>query len=146
MTKYNPYLNFAGNTEEAFNFYKSIFGGEFAMLTRYKDGPKEDGCANGPVPPELGEKILHVALPIGANMLMASDAVPPLCPPVTTGSNVSLSLHPDSEAEARRLFAALSAGGTVQMPFQPMFWGALFGMCADKFGILWMVNFELPKA
>ncbi|MDP5239836.1 VOC family protein [Uliginosibacterium sp. 31-16] len=144
MTKLNTYLNFPGNAEEAFNFYKSVFGGEFFMLQRYKDGP---GCPDsGPLPPEMGDKILHISLPIGANMLMASDAIPPMCPAVTMGTNVSLSLHPDSEAEARRLFAALSAGGQVQMPFQPMFWGALFGMCADKFGILWMVNYELSKA
>ncbi|NSL54432.1 VOC family protein [Uliginosibacterium aquaticum] len=144
MTILNTYLNFPGTAEEAFSFYKSVFGGEFATLMRYKDGP---GCPEGgELPPELGDKILHISLPIGANMLMASDALPPLCPPVTTGSNVSLSLHPESEAEARRLFAALSEGGQVQMPFQPMFWGALFGMCADRFGILWMVNFELPKA
>lgn len=144
MTKLNTYLNFPGNAEEAFNFYKSVFDGEFFMLQRYKDGPKTDGC--GSAPPELAEKILHVSLPIGDNMLMASDALPPMCPPVTVGSNVSLSLHPESEAEGRRLFDALSAGGTVQMPYQPMFWGAIFGMCSDRFGVQWMVNYELPKA
>ena len=143
MVKLNTYLNFPGTAEEAFNFYKSIFGGEFCMLQRYKDGPPMEGC--GPLPPELGEKILHISMAIGNNALMASDAVPPICPSVTMGTNVSLSLHPDSEAEGRRLFDALSAGGQVVMPYQPMFWGAVFGMCADKFGIQWMVNYELPK-
>ncbi|GAA5163173.1 VOC family protein [Viridibacterium curvum] len=144
MVKMNTYLNFPGTAEEAFNFYKSIFGGEFGMLSRYKDGPPMEGA--GPLSPELGEKILHVSLPIGDNMLMASDAVPPMCPPVTMGTNVSISLHPDSEAEGKRLFDALSAGGEIQCPYQPMFWGAVYGMCTDKFGIQWMVNYEQSQA
>lgn len=143
MTVLNPYLNFPGNAEEAFLFYRSIFGGEFRILQRYKDGPSMPGSP--PPDGDLGNKILHIALPIGANTLMASDAVPPMCPPVTSGTNIALSLHPDSEAEARRIFEALSANGHVLTPFQPMFWGALFGMCTDPFGIQWMVSYELPK-
>ncbi|WP_028456003.1 VOC family protein [Chitinilyticum litopenaei] len=144
MTVMNSYLNFPGTAEEAFTFYKGIFGGEFTTLMRYKDGPpREDGQ---PLPAEIADKILHVALPIGGNTLMASDAIPPMCPSATQGNHISLSLHPDSEEEGRRLFDALSAGGEVQMPYQPMFWGAVFGMCVDKFGIPWMVNYEQPKA
>lgn len=144
MVALNTYLNFPGNAEEAFNFYRSVFGGEFLRIARYKEGPKQEGC--GEMPPELGEKILHISLGIGNNMLMASDAIPPMCPAVTAGDNVSLSLHPDSEEEGRRLFNALSAGGTVVMPYQPMFWGAIFGMCKDRFGIQWMVNYDLKHA
>lgn len=143
MTTLNSYLNFPGTAEEAFTFYKSIFGGEFTMVSRYKDGPPMEGCP--PMPEDVGNKILHIGLPIGGNVLMASDAIPPMCPAVTVGTNVSLSLHPETEAEGRRLFDALSAGGQVQMPYQPMFWGAIFGACVDKFGICWMVNYQLPE-
>jgi len=141
----NTYLNFPGNAEEAFTFYKSVFGGEFGMLSRYKDGPPMEGQAS--LPAELGEKILHVSLPIGNNMLMASDMIESLCggASLVPGNNVSISLHPDSEAEGQRLFDALANGGQVQMTYQPMFWGAVFGSCADKFGIQWMVNYETPK-
>lgn len=140
MVTINPYLNFNGNCEEAFDFYKSVFGGEFLGKSRFKDGPPCDK----PLPPDEAEKILHVALPIGKNVLMGSD-----CPgsygKVSHGTSFNISVHPESEKDATRIFNALSAGGNVLMPLQKMFWGAYFGMCADKFGIQWMVNYDYNK-
>jgi PhnB protein len=136
MPSINPYLNFENKTEEAFNFYKSVFGGEFQTLMRFKDAAGEM-----PMKPEEGEKIMHMALPIGSNMLMGSDT-PEGMGQVTRGTNVSVSVHPDSEEEARRIFNGLAAGGNVTMPFEKAFWGDFFGMLTDKFGINWMVNYS----
>ena len=144
MAKLNSYLTFNGQTEAAFLFYQSIFGGEFQMLSRYKDMPPMEGCP--PMSAEIGERVLHVSLPMGDNVLMGSDVVEAMCPLVTMGNNVSMSLHPESEAEARQWFDALSAGGKVVMPLSPMFWGALYGQLVDQFGVPWMVNYEYPKA
>ena len=136
-----PYLNFPGNAEEAFNFYKSVFGGEFAMVQRFKDTPEADR-----VPEDLKEKLMHIALPIGkGNVLMATDALESMGHKVTAGTNFHLSISADSEEEANKLFAGLSAGGIVTVPLAKMFWGAYFGMCTDKFGIQWMVNYTYPK-
>lgn len=144
MKAINPYLNFNGNTEEVFNFYKSVFGGEFAMLMRFKDVPADvpmDGCVDGEPAQDESNLIMHIALPIGNNVLMASD-VPSHMSKVTTGTNTSLSINVESKEEADRVFAGLSAGGSVQMPMDTMFWGDYFGMLTDKFGIQWMVNFS----
>jgi PhnB protein len=135
----NTYLNFNGNTEEAFNFYKSVFGGEFCMLQRFKDTPDGDK-----MPADDQQKIMHVSLAIGSNALMGTD-VPSTMPQVIFGTNYSISISPDSEEEAHKLFNGLSAGGKVGMPLEKMFWGALFGMFTDKFGVQWMVNYELNQ-
>jgi PhnB protein len=137
MPALNPYLNFNNTTEEAFNFYKSIFGGEFAMVMRFKDVPAE---YKGPAHED--NKVMHISLPIaGGGMLMGSD-VPEAMGKVVPGNNIQLSLTPASREEADKLFNGLSAGGQVTMPMADAFWGAYFGMCEDKFGIRWMINFD----
>lgn len=141
MAAVNPYLNFPGNTEEAFNFYKSVLGGEFLGLQRFKDTPYGDQ-----VPVGDREKIMHIALPIGPNtVLMATDALESMGQTPTPGSNFSLAISPDSEEDASRIFHGLSAGGKVTMPLEKMFWGAYFGALTDKFGIQWMVNYDLNQ-
>lgn len=138
MATINPYLNFAGNTEEAFNFYKSVFGTEFMMVQRYKDVPGGDKMSA-----EEQEKIMHIALPIGTNnVLMATDFLESMGHKLQLGNNHSLSIGADSKEEAERLFNGLSAGGMITMPLEDTFWGAYFGMFNDKFGIQWMVNFD----
>ncbi len=137
MTRLNPYLNFNGNSEEAFNFYKSVFGGEFAVLMRFKDSAE---CGN--IPASDQEGIMHIALPIGnGNVLMATDALESMGQKLTFGNNFYISLSPESKGEADRLFNELSAGGKMEMPIQEMFWG-YFGSFADKFGIQWMINYD----
>ncbi|MBC6110791.1 VOC family protein [Pedobacter fastidiosus] len=136
MATVNSYLNFNGNTEEAFNFYKSVFGGEFITVQRYKDTPACDGMMA-----DEQDKIMHIALPIGGNVLMGTDVIAPM-PMATYGTGISLSVDAESEEEAHKIFNGLSAGGTATMPLDKMFWGALFGMLTDKFGIHWMVNHD----
>ena len=143
MTKLNIYLNFAGNTEEAFNFYKSVFGGEFTSVFRFKDMPMEG--VN--IPKEDENKILHIGLPICKDdVLMASDSLESLGQKLTQGNNVYISVHPESKEEADRIFNALSAGGTIEMPIADQPWGDYYGSFKDKFGVLWMVNYSYPKA
>jgi len=139
MATLNTYLNFNGNTEEAFNFYKTAFGGEFLVVQRFGETP---GCEE--MPPDEKEKIMHIALPIGGNVLMGTD-VPESMKQVENGTSMSISINTDSEQETRDLFAKLSEGGNVQMPLDKMFWGALYGMFTDKFGIQWMVNYDYNK-
>lgn len=136
MATLNPYLTFNDNCEEAFNFYKSVFGGDFAMVMRFKDVPAEyQGSASE------AEKIMHMALPIGqGTMLMGSDSPASMGVP-KTGDNVSISISTESEAEAERLFKGLSAGGQVTMPLEKAFWGDYFGMLTDKYGFQWMVSY-----
>jgi PhnB protein len=142
MAALQPYLNFNGNTLEVFNFYKSVFGGEFAVLQRFKD--TEHGEKRSP---EESEKIMHVALPIGNNtVLMGSDILESMGLKFVAGNNFWLSINPDTEKDAEKYFEALSAGGNVLMPLEKTFWGALFGMLIDKFGMQWMVNYEYPKS
>jgi len=139
MTKFNPHLNFAGNTEEAFNFYKSAFGGEFASIVRFKDMPM--GGVN--IPKEAEDKIMHVGLPIGTGqMLMGTDALESLGQHLVPGNNVHISIHPDSKEEADRLFTALSKGGKVQMPMADQPWVDYYGNFQDKFGVFWMVSYH----
>ena len=139
MASVNPYLTFNGNCEEAFNFYKSVFGGEFPYLGRFKEMPPMEGK---PVPPAEGEKIMHVSLPIGGSILMGSDSSEAFGSATVIGNNFSISINADSQAEADKLFNGLSAGGKVTMPMNKTFWGAYFGMFTDKFGINWMVNYD----
>jgi PhnB protein len=140
MAAINPYLNFNGDCAAAFDFYKSVFGGEFTNLQRFKDVHSADE-----IPAGEGDRVMHVALPIGhGSMLMGSDSVSGMGE-VTNGNNVNISVQTDSDDETTRIFNGLSAGGQVTMPLQETFWGARFGMFSDKFGIHWMVNQELRK-
>jgi PhnB protein len=138
MPTINPYLNFDGNTEEAFNFYKSVFGGEFSIFQRFKETPMAGNIAAGDQ-----EKLMHVSLPIGpGSVLMASDTVESMGQSVVMGNNMSVSAGADSEAEATRLFDGLSAGGKIEMPMQKTFWGSFFGMVTDRFGVRWMISYD----
>ena len=138
MATINPYLNFNGNTEEVFNFYRSVFGGEFITMQRFKDTPDADKISA-----DDREKIMHISLPIGkGNTLMATDMLESMGHKLSVENNISLSINAGSKEEADQLFNGLSAGGNIDMPLQDMFWGAYFGMCKDKFGIQWMVNFD----
>ena len=136
MAKVNPYINFAGNTEDAFNFYKAVFGGEFLSIQRFSD--TEFGAQ---MPENEREMIMHVSLPIGSNIiLMGTDFVPSMGQQLTPGNNFSLALSTDSVEQADNYFSELSAGGTVTMPLETASWGAYFGMLTDKFGLGWMVS------
>ena len=138
MTTINPYLNFNGTTEAAFNFYKSVFGGEFITVQRFKDMPDSDK-----VPADAREKIMHISLPLGkGNILMATDAPESMGFKLVVGNNVHITIGPESKEEADRLFNGLSAGGKIEMPMQDMFWGAYYGAFADKFGVQWMINYD----
>lgn len=138
MAKMNPYLNFDGSALEAFNFYRSVFGGEFTGVHKMGDAP---GTEN--LPDSEKNRIMHIALPIDAHTtLMASDTMPSMGQKLIAGNNVHISLHPTSREEAERLFNGLSAGGEVEMPLQDTFWGSYYGNFKDKFGIHWMVNYD----
>ena len=139
MALINPHINFNGNAEEAFNFYKSVFGGEFAKIIRFKD----ISSAEFPVAENEANKIMHIALPIGENMLMAND-VPEILGQVNENENRSkISISTESREEADKLFSGLSAGGNIEM-LDDSPGGSYFGMFRDKFGIEWMVEFD-PK-
>lgn len=143
MTKLNVYLNFAGNAEEAFKFYKSVLGGEFSSVVRFKDMP----VTGMKVPSEDENKLMHIALPVGKDdILMASDSLESFGHKLAPGNNVYISLHPESKAEADRLFEGLSASGTVGMPMAEQVWGDYYGSFRDKFGMYWMINYAHPKA
>ena len=131
----NTYLTFAGECRAAFEFYRSVFGGDFVTIQTFGDGP-----ADMNVPEEAKELIMHVTLPVGGGVLMGSDTHEQFSPLPVKGSNFSLSLSPDSKEQADELFAELSDGGQVTMAMQDQFWGAYFGSCTDRFGINWMVN------
>jgi len=140
MAQINPHINFNGNAEEAFTFYKSVFGGEFAMIMRFKDLSNPEF----PVAENEANKIMHIALPIGKNILMAND-VPEIMGRVNESENRSkISISAESKEEADKLFNGLSAGGNIEMPIADSPWGSYFGMFRDKFGIEWMVDFD-PK-
>lgn len=140
MARVSTYLNFTRNTEEVFNFYKSVFGGEFSRgIARFKDIPPSEGA------PQIAEEdknlVMHIELPIlGGHLLMGTDAPESMGFKVMPGNNVYINLEPDTKAETKRLFDALSGGGTVEMDLQDMFWGAYYGSCTDKFGVRWMFN------
>lgn len=141
MASLNPYLNFNGNTEEAFEFYRSVFGGDFIALQRFKDTPEADR-----LPREDLDKIMHIALSIGdGHTLMATDTLESLGQRLRAGNNFYISISADSEAEAAHLYHGLSADGHIELELQKTFWGAYFGMFKDKFGIQWMVNFDYTQ-
>ena len=138
MATINPYINFNGNAEEAFNFYKLVFGGEFGMITRFKD----IASAEFPVGEKDAEKIMRIALPIGNNMLVAND-VPESMGRVNENENRSkIAITAGSKDEADKIFNGLSVGGTVEMPMAESPWGTYFAMFRDKFGIEWTVEFD----
>jgi PhnB protein len=140
MTTVNVYLTFNGNCLEAFDFYKSVLGGEFSYLSRFKDVPAEAG---NPGSPEEGEKIMHICLPISnETMLMGSDTGGEWASHFAQGNNFSISIMTDSREKADRLFNGLSSGGNATMPMEKTFWGDYFGMLTDKFGVNWMISFN----
>ena len=140
MTTVNVYLTFNGNCEAAFNFYKSVFGGDFPYAGRFKDMPADGGK---PMSPEDSEKIMHISLPISAEtVLMGSDTGGEWASSYRQGNNFSISINTDSKESADRLFKGLSEGGTITMPLANTFWGDYFGMFTDKFGINWMLSFN----
>ncbi len=142
MSRVTTYLNFPGNTEEAFNFYKSVFGTEFSGkgIQRFGDIPAEAG--HPPIADNVKKMVLHVELPILAgHLLMATDSPKEMGMDLTQGSNMHICLEPSTKAETKRLFEALSKDGIISMPLQEMFFGAYFGTCTDRFGINWMFNF-----
>ena len=144
MAKVGTYLNFSRNTEEVFNFYKSVFGGEFSSvgITRFSDIPPMEGMP--PLAEEDKNLVMHIELPIlGGHLLMGTDAPESMGFKVQPGNNVYISLEPDSEEETKRLYKALSDGGVISQELQEMFWGSLYGSFTDKFGINWMFNFPL---
>jgi PhnB protein len=138
MPTINPHINYNGNAEEAFTFYKSVFGGEFTKITRFKDLASPEF----PIDEKEENKIMHIALPIGNNTLMAND-VPAILGTTNENENRSkIAITANSREEADKLFNGLSAGGTVEMPIQDSPWGSYFGMFRDKYGIEWMIDFD----
>ena len=139
--KLNAYLHFNDNCREAFEFYRSVFGGEFAIITTFADGP-----GDMPVPEGEKDRIMHVSLPVGPGVLMGSDTTSAFGPPPVAGDNFSISISTENRANTDRLFGLLSEGGNAAMTPQDMFWGAYFGMCTDRFGVNWMLSCEIPAS
>lgn len=140
MATVNAYLTFNGNCEEAFLFYKSVFGGDFSYIGKFKDMPQDDA---NKMDPSMAENIMHVSLPISKEtILMGSDTGGEWASSFKEGNNFSISITASSKDEADRLFKGLSAGGNVTMPMDTTFWGDYFGMWQDKFGINWMMSFN----
>lgn len=145
MARTSTYLNFPRHTEEAFQFYQGVFGGDFTGggIARFKDIPAMEGVP--PTDPADRDLIMHIELPItGGHILMGSDAPESMGFTVHQGNNVHINLEPDTREETQRLFTALAQGGQITMALQDMFWGAYFGSCTDKFGVQWMFNCPNP--
>ncbi len=141
MAQINPHINFNGNAEEAFTFYKSVFGGELTKIVRFKDIASDEF----PVPEKEANKLMHIALPIGQNFLLAND-IPEMMGRVNENENRSkISIVADSKEEAHKLFDGLSAGGQIEMPLEENPDGTYFAMFRDKFGIEWMIKFDPKK-
>jgi PhnB protein len=141
MAQINPYIHFNGNAEEAFNFYKSVFGGEFAMISRFKDLP----ITGSAISENEADKIMHIALPIGKSSVLMGSDTPEFMGKQNENENRSkISISAESKEEANKLFNGLSAGGKIEMPIDNSPWGSYFGMFRDKYGIEWMVDFD-PK-
>jgi PhnB protein len=138
MITINPYLNFAGDTEKAMLFYKSVFGGEFDLIQKFKDMPGGDRISDSEQ-----QKIMHMSLPIGKNnQLQASDTLESMGQVLHVGNNFTLTVNTNSEKEADKIFNLLSKGGQITMAMNKAFWGAYVGMLTDKFGIQWMISFD----
>ncbi len=136
--KVNPYLNFDGEAEEAFKFYRSVFGGDFKMNMKMSDAPGTEK-----LPDDEKNRVMHIALPIGNDtILMASDTLPSAGHRLDKGNNNYICLHTDSRDEADRIFAGLSQNGDIQMPLEDQFWGDYYGSFSDKFGVNWMVTYS----
>jgi len=135
----NTYLTFDGNCQEAFEFYRSVFGGEFIDFTTFGEGPEGLPLAEG-----QENQVMHVALPVGDSILMGSDSTT-FGPPVAVGNNFSISVDADSREQADELIAALSDGGAVTLAMEDQFWGAYFGMCVDRFGVNWMLVYDASR-
>ena len=140
MAQINPHINFNGNAEEAFTFYKSVFGGEFAIIMRFKDISSPEF----PVTENEANKIMHIALPIGKNVLMANDIPESMGQTNEKENRSKISISAESKEEADKLFNGLSVGGQIEVPIGDSPWGSYFGMFRDKYGIEWMVDFD-PK-
>lgn len=139
MAQINPYIHFNGNAEEAFTFYKSVFGGDFLTITRFKDMPME----GSPITEKEADKIMHIALPIGKHSTLMGSDTPEFMGRHNEQENRSkIMLSADSKAEADSLFNGLAAGGTIEMPIMDSPWGSYFGMLRDKYGIEWMIEFK----
>lgn len=141
MARVSTYLNFSNRTEEAFNFYKSVFGTEFSGpgILRFNEIPSQEGMP--PMSEDLKNLVMHVELPItGGHVLMGTDAPAEMGFSVSFGNNIYINLEPDTREETKRLFDALATGGKVEMELQEMFWGAYYGSCSDQFGVRWMFN------
>jgi PhnB protein len=141
MARVSTYLNFSNYTEEAFNFYKIVFMSEFTApgIRRLGDVPPQEGMP--PLSDEIKKLVMHVELPItGGHILMGTDAPEQMGFKVNFGNNIHINLEPDTRAETKRLFDALSKDGKVEMELQDMFWGAYYGSCRDKYGVQWMFN------
>ena len=140
MARVSTYLNFARSTEEAFDFYRSVFGTEFSgAIMRFGDVPAQPG--QPPLAEADKKLVMHVELPILAgHVLMGTDAPESMGFALTQGNTVTINLEPDTRAETDKLFAALAEGGSADMPLQAMFWGGYFGILVDRFGIRWMFN------
>lgn len=134
----NIYLTFDGNCREAFEFYRSVFGGEFQSFSTFADAPDDMPVADGE-----RNRVMHVSLAVGDSLLMGSDSSS-FAPSLQVGNNFSVSIVGESRAHCDEVFAKLSAGGSVTMPLQETFWGAYYGLWTDKFGVNWMVNYGLP--
>ena len=144
MATVNVYLTFNGNCKEAFDFYKSVFGGDFPYIGTFGEMPPQEGIP--PLSEEDKNKVMHVTLPISKETcLMGSDTMGEWAPTFVQGNNFSVSINTESKEEADKLFNALSTDGKITMPMADTFWGAYFGMFTDKFGIGWMVNFDTPQ-
>jgi PhnB protein len=142
MARVSTYLNFMGKTEEAFNFYRSVFGGEFTGLQRMSEVPSMPG--QPPLPHKEKNMLMHVELPtLGDHVLMGTDALESMGHSLVFGNNASINLEPDTREETDRLFARLSEGGNVTMAMTEMFWGGYFGSLTDRYGVLWMFNCTL---
>jgi PhnB protein len=141
MTTVNIYLTFNGNCEEAFSFYKSVFGGEFKHVGRFEEMPPQEGMP--PISDSEKKKIMHISLPVSKEtVLMGSDSLVAFGETVLFGNNFSITVNGNNKAEADKLFNGLSKGGKVIMPMNDTFWGSYYGLFTDKFGINWMINFD----
>ena len=138
MKRVNPYLNFNGNTEEAFNFYKSVFGGDFSVIMRFGDTPEAEK-----VPEADKNKVMHIALPLNnGQILMGTDACESMGFKLIVGNNISISIVTESEDELRNIFEKLAVGGKIDVQLDKMFWGELFGQVTDKYGVRWMIAYR----
>ncbi|MBZ0098329.1 MAG: VOC family protein [Taibaiella sp.] len=145
MAIINPYLTFNGNCEEAFNFYKKVFGGEFSYLGRFNEmPPSEEGEE---IPESEGNKIMHISLPMSKETsLMGSDSSDAYGQATVIGNNFSISINAESKEEADRLYKELSDGGKQTMPMNTTFWGSYFGMLTDRFSVQWMISYDARSA